>query len=153
MTPEGRPNVARVAARLARQVDLALADVDLSASQYRLLALLGRGSSAASALADTLTVSRPSITAVVDGLVARGLVERQPDAEDRRRVHHVLTPAGERVLTAADSAVGDRMAEIATQIGTKAEATQLLQALERWSDALDAYRESVKSASTSGAAR
>lgn len=153
MTPEGRPNVARVAARLARQVDLALADVDLSASQYRLLALLGRGSSAASALADTLTVSRPSITAVVDGLVSRGLVERQPDADDRRRVHHVLTTAGQRVLAEADSAVGDRLAAIAAQVGNKSEAAQLLQTLERWSDALDAYRASVKSPSTSGVAR
>ena len=31
-------------------------------------------------LADKLAVSRPSVTGVVDGLVARGLVQRDPDA-------------------------------------------------------------------------
>jgi len=152
VTPEGRPNVARVAARLARQVDLALGEVDLSASQYRLLALLGRGSSAASALADTLTVSRPSITAVVDGLVAKGLVERRPDDEDRRRVHHVLTAAGTRVLDQADAAVGGRLAEIAAHAGDRVQADRLLDALGLWSDALDAYRDAVK-ASTAAASR
>ena len=79
MAPEvSPPALGRVVARLARQVELALATVDLTLPQYRVLILLGEGKEAASALADKLAVSRPSVTGVVDGLVARGLVQREP---------------------------------------------------------------------------
>ncbi len=71
---------------MARQVELAVATVDLTLAQYRVLGVLGEGREAASRLADKLGVSRPSVTGVVDGLVVRGLVCRDPDAGDRRRV-------------------------------------------------------------------
>jgi len=86
-----------VLARLARQVEVGLATVDLSLAQYRFLALLAEGSSAASALASGLTVSRPSVTAVADGLVSRGLVERRADGDDRRVVGHTLTAKGRQM--------------------------------------------------------
>src|SRR5579864_1778095 len=88
----------RVIARLARQVELAAADLDLSLSQYRALSLLGEGKEAASALAEKLAVSRPSVTGVIDGLVARGLVTRDHVDGDRRRVGLDLTPEGRRLL-------------------------------------------------------
>ncbi len=93
---------ARVLARLSRIVENALGEDDLSLPQYRLLAFLSQGDAAASALADRLDVSRPSLTAIVDGLVKRGLVERRHGVDDRRRVDHVLTSEGKRVLRAAD---------------------------------------------------
>src|SRR5438552_18615506 len=80
------PGAARALARLARHVEHALDSLELSLPQYRLLSLLGDGSSASSALAGRLAVSPPSVTAVVDGLVTRGLVERHADAADRRRL-------------------------------------------------------------------
>ena len=52
-------------------------------------------------LADKLAVSRPSVTGVVDGLVARGLVPRNPDAADRRRIGVDLTGDGRRLLRAS----------------------------------------------------
>ena len=104
----------RVAARLARQVEVGLAQVDLSLSQYRTLMLLDEGSAAASALADHLAVSRPSVTAVVDGLVARGLVERKPR---RRRPAPGRAPPHRRraagLLCQADRAVEARLRDIA----------------------------------------
>ena len=93
---------ARVLARLSRIVEHALGHDDLSLPQYRLLAFLSQGDWAASALADRLDVSRPSVTGLVDGLVKRGLVERRPGVDDRRRVDHLLTAEGKRVLRAAD---------------------------------------------------
>ncbi len=92
------PTVAVPPPGLARQVELALVEVDLSLPQYRILILLDEGKVAASALADRLAVSRPSVTAVVDGLVTRGLVERHHDPADRRRVGHDLTAEGRRLL-------------------------------------------------------
>ena len=90
---------------LARQVELVLAEQDLTLAQYRLLALLDDRPEAASALAEKLSVARPSVTTVVDGLVARGLVERVTDAHDRRRVNHTITPEGRALIEHADAVI------------------------------------------------
>ena len=126
---------ARAAARLARQVELALTAVDLSLPQYRVLALLSEGSPAASALAGSLSVSRPSVTAVVDGLITRGLAARGDDPADRRKVRHVLTAKGRRSLRQADAAVAARLGEVAATLGDECTAGLLA-----WSAALDEYR-------------
>ena len=104
---------ARAVARLAKQVEVALGPLDLSLPQYRVLALLGEGSTASSVLARRLAVSPPSVTAVVDGLVGRGLVEREADPEDRRRLTLLLTRDGAKLLAAADAAAEARLDEIA----------------------------------------
>ena len=85
---------ARAATRLARQVAVALGNLDLSPSQYRLLLFLSEGNAAASAVAGRLAVSRPSVTALADGLEKRGLLQRKSDPADRRKVAHELTQAG-----------------------------------------------------------
>jgi long-chain acyl-CoA synthetase len=135
----------RVAARLARQVDVGLAAVDLSLPQYRILMFLAEGAAAASALADNLAVSRPSVTAVVDGLVSRGLVERRHDDGDRRRVGHTLTEEGRRVLAKADEAVDARLAEIAEYLNDEGESSSAFEGLEQWRQALDAFRAAKRS--------
>lgn len=94
-----------------------MATVDLTLSQYRVLGILGEGREAASALADKLAVSRPSVTGVVDGLVARGLVRRGQAVGDRRRVDIDLTDAGRLLLGAADAAVDARLDRILALIG------------------------------------
>jgi long-chain acyl-CoA synthetase len=99
-------------ARLARQIELAVATVNLTLAQYRVLAILGDGCEPASVLADKLAVSRPSVTGVVDGLVGRGLVRRDHTEDDRRRVDVGLTDAGRELLAAADAAVEQRMERI-----------------------------------------
>lgn len=99
-------------ARLARQVEVAVSTVDLTLSQYRVLAILGDGCEPASKLAEKLAVSRPSVTGVVDGLVNRGLVRRDQTPGDRRRIDVGLTDAGRLLLAAADAAVEQRMERI-----------------------------------------
>src|SRR6516165_4634036 len=108
MGAELPPHPGRVIARLARQVETAAATVDLTLSQYRALSLLADGKEAASALAEKLAVSRPSVTGVIDGLVARDLVERHHEAGDRRRIGLHLTDEGRRVLAAADREIERR---------------------------------------------
>lgn len=104
-------------ARLARQVELAVASADLTLAQYRVLGILGDGCEASSALAEKLAVSRPSVTGVVDGLVMRGLVLRGGDTSDRRRVSVDLTDEGRLVLAAADAAVDQRNERIRQLLG------------------------------------
>jgi long-chain acyl-CoA synthetase len=138
----------RVVARLARQLEVALARVDLTVSQYRVLAILdagvgglgptGRGEGA-SVLADKLGVTRPSITGVVDGLVLRGLVERHPEGSDRRRIGVVLTAEGRRLLADADAEAERRLTEIAEELGP-ARRPDAISGLAGWQEALDGYR-------------
>jgi long-chain acyl-CoA synthetase len=140
----------RLLARLARQVELALAGVDLTLPQYRVLILLCERKEAASVLAEKLAVSRPSVTGVVDGLVARGLVRRQHDPEDRRRVGVVLTRHGRLLLASADRDVQRRLHEIAsyTPAGTEA----AFAGLTPWLDALEGHRDARRAAAAGLAA-
>jgi long-chain acyl-CoA synthetase len=137
----------RVAAWLSKRVEVALAGMDLTLPQYRVLGILGEGSAAASGLADRLAVRRPSITALVDGLVARDLVVRRQEDVDRRRVALRLTPDGARILAEADRAVDDYLISIAGHLPDKDEA-MALRSLELWARAMTASRQGPKQADT-----
>ena len=136
-----RASAGRAVARLARQLDKALAPIDLSLAQYRALAMLGSGTSASSALATGLAVSPPSVTAVVDGLVARGLATREADVDDRRRLAVRLTKSGQRMLAAGEAAVDARLGEIAAHLDEPEHAADFIDALQAWNVALERFRE------------
>ncbi|MHB8244748.1 MAG: MarR family winged helix-turn-helix transcriptional regulator [Acidimicrobiales bacterium] len=114
---------------------------DLSLSQYRVLGLLAEGIALPSSMADSLDVRRPSITAVVDGLVARRLVIREHDEKDRRKVTHSITIEGRSALGAADRCVGERLTSIAAMLGQHDLMTGALDGLGRWGPALIAWRD------------
>jgi long-chain acyl-CoA synthetase len=135
-----RRTLGRTAAWLAKQVELGLAVADLSLPQYRMLGLLDESSAVSSDLAERLAVRPPTITAVVDGLVARRLVERRTVVADRRQVDHVLTEDGRRVLDAADAAVAARLGDIAGSLGSVAETDRAFDGLMVWRKAFLAYR-------------
>jgi DNA-binding MarR family transcriptional regulator len=130
----------RAIARLARHVERGLDPVDLSLPQYRILALLAEGSSASSSLADRLTVSPPSVTSVVDGLVGRGLVLRVPDPSDRRRLNLELTDAGRRLLADADASVEARLLDISAYFD-EIDPDVAVAGLRDWHASLDRYRD------------
>ena len=120
---------------LSKRVEVALAQVELTLPQYRVLGILAEGSAAASGLADRLAVRRPSITALIDGLVARGLVDRRQEDADRRRVELRLTPEGVSTLAGADAAVDEYLIAIAGHLPDKEEA-MALRSLELWAQAM-----------------
>jgi DNA-binding MarR family transcriptional regulator len=121
-------------------VEVGLAGTDLSISQYRVLSLLAEGMALPSSMAVRLDVRRPSITAVVDGLVGKGLVLRAHGEDDRRQVTHEITEAGLRALTAADEAVDARLSSILAQLEEGDEAGQAMGALALWGKALANWR-------------
>lgn len=124
----------RAIALAARKLERATPD--LSLAQYRVLALVAAGDERSSLVAERLAVARPTITAVVDGLVERGLVEREAVAGDRRALRLVVTGAGRTALAAAE-------AEMAGAIGAVLDHTprgdEILAALVALDDALAAY--------------
>ena len=107
-------SAARGAAWLAKQVERALGEVDLTMPQYRLLFLLEGGGATATYAAGLLAVSPPSVTAIVDGLEARSLVTRAAVESDRRRVELAITPEGAAALARADKAIETKLGEVAT---------------------------------------
>ena len=149
MTPESitaeaalaadRRTIGRTAAWLAKQVELGLGSVDLSLPQYRILGLLDEHSAVSSVLAERLAVRPPTITAVVDGLVARGLVERQAVEGDRRRVGHALTPEGLALLGEADAAIEARLRVVTDAMDDPVAAEEAFTGLAKWRRALVAY--------------
>ena len=140
----------RVAAWLSKRVEVALAQVELTLPQYRVLGILAEGSAAASGLADRLAVRRPSITALIDGLVARGFVDRRQENTDRRRVELRLTPEGASTLAQADVAVDDYLIAIAGHLPDKEEA-MALRSLELWARAMVESRQGPRPATDDAA--
>jgi len=127
-------------ARMARQVEVALAPLDLSPAQYRMLVQIARGTDASSSLAQKLAVSAPSVTTVVDGLVQRGAVVRAHSREDRRRIALTLTTSGQNLLLHAEEALEGKFGTIAGELEDEALAGQAMAALSLWGDALDRAR-------------
>ena len=75
---------------------------DLSVPQLRTLAFLNtHPGSPLNALAEHLGLTSPSAFSLVEGLLARGLLDRMESTRDRRRVSLDLTPAGRAELLGA----------------------------------------------------
>jgi DNA-binding MarR family transcriptional regulator len=97
-------------ARILRQQD----QLGLTPTQTAALATIGReGPLTLSELAASEQVAPPTVTRVVDKLVAAGLVLRRPDARDRRVCRVELSTAGRRVLETGRSR---RTAWLATRL-------------------------------------
>lgn len=122
-------------------MEFALTNAGITVPQYRLLSLMSEGSSAGAVLADKLRVSRPTVTGIIEGLVVRGLVTREDDPSDRRRMRATMTPAGEEVLRQADAAVSGRLLEMLEKVEPE-RATTAIEGLRVIHDALDLRRES-----------
>jgi DNA-binding MarR family transcriptional regulator len=127
---------AHAVVRLARAVERTVGEHQLSLSQYRILDRLADGTAPGRNLAEWLAVKPPSITALVDGLVRRGLVDRTEDADDRRRITIALTPAGAELQTMVAERIAERIAEIGGRLGERRGA-DMVRSLGAWNEALD----------------
>lgn len=98
----------RAARRLGQLYDDALAPLNLKATQIGLMAEIARLSASGGEtgptlqdLAAKLAIQISALTHALRPLVRDGLVELQPDAEDRRIKHGVLTRLGKKRLSEA----------------------------------------------------
>ncbi|HEX5587587.1 MAG TPA: MarR family transcriptional regulator [Acidimicrobiia bacterium] len=97
-------------ARMARVLERACTDITLP--QYRLLAFVSRGEERASNLAERLALARPTVSATIDTLVERALLERTAIDTDRRAVRLTITAEGRELMRAADAAMRARLDDI-----------------------------------------
>jgi long-chain acyl-CoA synthetase len=130
----------RIIARLSKQLELALDEIGVSLPQYRLLGWLEAGAEVSAKVAERMAVTPPSITALVDGLVKRGYVDRRSDPADRRRLPLHLTKEGLAALTAADDAIAARLEGVLSHTSDR-ERTSAAKGLQAWQHGLDRARE------------
>jgi DNA-binding MarR family transcriptional regulator len=90
-------------------IEVALAEVDLTPSQFFILVLVKSGEATSSAeLAREMGVLPQSMTELIAPLEQRGAIARRPDPENNRILRIGLTAAGER-LFARGAEVGKRI--------------------------------------------
>jgi long-chain acyl-CoA synthetase len=96
-------NAVTALAFASRSLEKALAHMTLP--QFRVLTLIANSPDRASKIAQGADVTRPSLTGLLDGLVAKGWVARSDVDGDRRGVSLAITPDGERAYAEARSAM------------------------------------------------
>lgn len=85
---------------------------DLSVPQFRTLAFIDRQADASlSDVAEHIGLTLPSMSKIVEGLVARKLVTRQTHVTDRRRMMLALTARGQTALQTSREATRACLAE------------------------------------------
>lgn len=124
----------RALARAARLLEHACCTA-MSLPQYRMLAMVAAGGQRASHLAGNLDLARPSVTAVVDGLVKKGWLVRSAVAGDRRAACIQLTPAGREALSAEEDHMAERLMAV---VARAPEPAGVLAGLAGLGQALDA---------------
>ena len=125
---------ARAIALAARRLERATPDLTLA--QYRVLALVAGGDERSSLLAGRLAVAKPTVTAVVDGLVERGYLAREAVAGDRRSQRLVVTRTGRKALAAAEDVMADALGSV---VEHTASGRTIVEALCLLDDAMTAF--------------
>jgi DNA-binding MarR family transcriptional regulator len=121
----------RVTDAAGRMANAHLAPLGLDTRHYIVLAVVAGGAgSSQRAIADTLSLDRATVVALVDTLESQGLARRTQNREDRRANAVELTAKGRRVLKRADALM--EACELSFVAGLPAEERdQLTRILER----------------------
>lgn len=137
-------------ARLARLLERTR--TPLSLSQYRLIALAQAKADRSSNLAQGLSLTKPTVSVTIDGLVAQGLVRRVRDPQDRRALRVELTDAGRDALRATEEALAARLEPLFSEVSDPARLLSLLEEVEVLLDEARERRTAVEAtAETQGA--
>lgn len=106
-------------------------ETDLTRAQMATLSQIGRaGRATMGSLAEDLSVAPGTLTGVVDRLIEKGLVERERNPEDRRKVMVGLTGEGEKVFARQQEGAA-RFSDMLFRLLTPDESRTLLQLMEK----------------------
>jgi DNA-binding MarR family transcriptional regulator len=121
--------------RLVRRLAALLAEEGCSVERWRVLSLVGDGRGhPMTEIAEHALLPAPSLTKLVDGMVADNLVYRRPDPHDRRRVLLHISPRGRLVYERAAHRVKEEQARLLAAIGDDGELAQALGLLAKTLD-------------------
>ena len=133
---ELEPLITRQRRALARQGCLRA----ISSTQLHVLfMLMSDGPSTMGHLAESLDVSLPNVTGLIDRMVEHGMVERGRDSDDRRVVTVSTTTAGRAAVEEIDLVRRRSLAELLTRLEPlqQEQALQVFAALRRNAESLD----------------
>ena len=110
------------ARRMSRDADARLkAEAGVSVSQAAVLfLLLRRGDRRMGAIGETLSLTPPAVTGLVDRMAKAGLVDKRVDRSDRRGALVTLTASGRQTGERADAALKSLNAELEDALGEDA---------------------------------
>lgn len=130
----------RVLARLTKVVESACASADLSLAQYRTLLVLATAPHRFRALCDKIAVRPPTLTGLIDGLEAKGLVRRSRVEGDRRALEVAITDEGREAVTRTETCLAAALGPIFDASGRAADLHDALVDIDRALDeAFDAW--------------
>lgn len=122
--------LAHLVAQANRRLNKALSAEGVPLDQWRILRVLSEsGGMTMRALADAVTLNRPTMTKIVDKLVTDGLAYRVPDPEDRRKVRIFLSDQGKALYRQQNELVTSHQATVEDSYGSE-ETQQLKDMLE-----------------------
>ncbi|WP_417362114.1 MarR family winged helix-turn-helix transcriptional regulator [Gallaecimonas pentaromativorans] len=125
--------MSRMASLAAKEIELPLKELGLSGTEFDVLATLKRAGQPVTPteLYQSAMLSSGAMTARLDKLEGRGLVQRSPSADDRRSLKVALTDAGQALI---DRAVVVHLANEAQLLAplSVAEQGQLAELMRRW---------------------
>jgi DNA-binding MarR family transcriptional regulator len=105
---------------------------EITLAQFQALKLISQhGHCTIGSIAEGLSVSQPAATMLVDRMVKRGMVERQPGRNDRRQAEVSLAEYGKELLVRIESERMEYLAEILKLMG-RSEREQFVESLERF---------------------
>jgi len=141
MNPTEQPPMTALLAGLGRDATArarrALRPLGLGAQEYLVLDQLRvLGQASQTELADALGIDRSNLATIAAELCDRGLAERSRDHADRRRYVLRLSPAGERLLTRTEGAIGAAEDELLAPLD-RDRREQLYDLLRRLADGVD----------------
>jgi MarR family transcriptional regulator, temperature-dependent positive regulator of motility len=111
-------NTSALARRLEREWSAAFEAFGLTPPQaFMLRAVIERQGLLQSELSDALSIARPTATRALDGLEAKGYVERRRSAVDGREVSISPTPKAIRLKAALNKASGAVTAKLKKELG------------------------------------
>ncbi|MEU0971305.1 MarR family transcriptional regulator [Streptomyces sp. NPDC005917] len=133
--------------RVVQRLAAVLAEEDCTVEEWRVLSIVGDGQGhPMSEIAEHALMPAPSVTKLVDRMVAGNLVYRRPDPHDRRRVLLHLTSRGDDLHRRAARRVRTDQARLLDEI---ADGGALARLLPRLPAAADARPAGVPSATRS----
>ncbi len=102
----------------------------LTTAQFRIMRRAAAGGERSARLAEHLAVRKPTLTAIVDGLVAAGFLLRQADASDRRVIRLEVTAEGGRALADTERIFAGRFGELLQDASRPRDLSELLADLD-----------------------
>jgi DNA-binding MarR family transcriptional regulator len=105
--------LSRAEHRVTRELSRILEGEGCSVEQWRALQLLAGGSSRSmSEIADFTLLPAPTLTRLIDRMVADNLAYRKADPTDGRRVLVLITPRGQRLQERLTQRIGQEQAAV-----------------------------------------